>query len=442
MSAKLLDIARSVVKGALQRGAEAARASAYRRGHGAVEWRDGKIDRLFESTDMGVSVTAFVEGRFSSNATSDLRPEALGRFLDEVVSMTRVLTADPHRKLPDRARYENRYEGDLGLFDEEGLGKVSAIGRREAAAELEASARASSGADRIISVTTSCSDQWGEGVLVASNGMEGARRTSSFWANAEVSVRGEGDKRPEGYDYGGGTHQRMLPSLETVGRRAIERAIRQIGAAPEKSGVYPCIVENAVAGRLVGQLIGALHGGAIQQKRSFLAGKLGQEVAGSMLTITDEPHLVHGFGSSAFDGEGMSTMRRPLFEQGVLCTYLLDTYYASKLGLEPTTGGTSNLVFAAGTRDLEALLAAMDRGILVTGFSGGNCNPATGNFSVGVKGHFIEHGKRARPIAEMNLSGNHLELWKHLTETGNDPFAYSAMRCPSLFFREAQFSGV
>lgn len=442
MSEELLERARRVVEGVQRRGAQGVRVAVWRNREGRSEWRDGKLDRLRESTQMGLSATLYVDGRYSSNNTSDLRPAALERFLDEVVGATRMLAQDPHRKLPDPGRYADRFAGDLELFDQAGAQAISGAERRRKAAALEQAARSSGDAAEIISVTATCSEYASEAGIINSNGMEGSRRGTSFWLSARTSVRDEGDRKPSG-GWSAGTRTRSkLPSIESVGREATARALRERGAKPEKSGEYPCIIENRVVGRLLRGLLGPLGGRAIQQKRSFLADKKGQQIASKVLTITDDPLVVEGFGSRTYDGEGMSAARRPLFAEGVLQTFFLSTYYASKLGLEPTTGGSSNLSFVPGTRSLDELCAEMGKGILVTGFSGGNSNSATGDFSIGIRGQWIEGGKVARPVAEMNLSGNHLKLWHKLAELGADPFPYSSTRAPSLRFEPVQFSGV
>ncbi len=113
-----------------------------------------------------------------------------------------------------------------------------------------------------------------------------------------------------------------------------------------------------------------------------------------------------------------------------------------KLGMEPTVGSTSNLVLPPGDKDLDGLLKQMDKGILITGFSGGNSNSATGDFSVGIRGWCIENGKPLRPVSEMNLAGNHLTAWKNLAELGSDVNLYSSTRSPSLRLDPVQFSGV
>lgn len=137
----------------------------------------------------------------------------------------------------------------------------------------------------------------------------------------------------------------------------------------------------------------------------------------------------------------MSTARRQLVERGVLKSLLLDTYCASKLGREPTTGGSSNLVFPIGKRNPLGLCAAMGKGILVISFLGGNSDPATGDFSLGIRGHWIESGKPVHAVSEMSLSGNARDLWSRLLELGNDPYRYSSIRCPSLRLDPLQFSG-
>jgi PmbA protein len=125
----------------------------------------------------------------------------------------------------------------------------------------------------------------------------------------------------------------------------------------------------------------------------------------------------------------------------VLRNYYVDTYYGRKLGMAPTTARTSNLAWKLGPRSQPELLSAMGEGILVTGFLGGNSNGTTGDFSLGVRGFRVRGGRRAEPVGEMNVSGNHLELWKRLAAVGNDPYRYSAMRTPTLVFDGVQFAG-
>ncbi|MBW2701250.1 MAG: TldD/PmbA family protein [Deltaproteobacteria bacterium] len=441
MSKNLLEQAKQMVQLAKKKGAQGVRISLSRSRNSQVEWRDGKLDRLRESTKMGMGITLFADGRFSSNYTSDLRPTAVEKFFDDVLATTRVLAADAHRKLPDPARYTGMHKGDLQIYDEAGMAAVKPEDRRKTAEALEKAARSVVGADKIISVTASYDDTLSESALVCSNGMEGLRKSTNFSAFAETSVKDEGSRRPEGWWYDAARYRADLLDVETIGKEATRRALAMLGGKSEKSGEYPCVVENAVVSRLLRGLMSPLSGQAIQQKRSFLAEKRDKQVGSPLLTLIDDPFVPKGMGSRTYDGEGMATKKRPIFEKGVLKNYLLDTYYASKLGKEPTTGSSSNLVFDYGKKDLTELLAVMDTGILITGFSGGNSNSATGDFSVGIRGHWVEKGKVVRAITEMNLAGNHLTFWTKLAELGRDARRSSSWRCPSLRFEPVQFSG-
>ncbi len=442
MNRELLETAARLVEGAVKRGAQGARASAYRSHESTVEWRDGKLDRLQDSTQKGATVTLFVDGRYSSNTTCDLRPEALARFLDEGVAMTRVLAVDPHRHLPDPKHYAARFDGDLRLYDTTGHAELTPDVRRSTTQQLEEAVRTAPGAEALISVTTACSNSETESVVVASNGLQVGRQVGDFSISAEASVRDQGDRKPEGSSYGATTERSALPSIAWVGADALARGLALRGSAPQKSGQYACVVENRVASRLLRDILQPLNGQAIQQQRSYLAGKLGERLFSQKLTIIDEPLLQAGLASRPYDGEGMTRQRLPLIDKGVVRAFLLDTYYASKLNLAPTTGSTTNLVFERGTQDLAGLLETMGTGILITGFSGGNSNSATGDFSLGIRGQWIERGKPVRAVSEMNLAGNHLQFWKELAEVGNDPFSYASIQAPSLRFGAVQFSGL
>jgi PmbA protein len=254
-------------------------------------------------------------------------------------------------------------------------------------------------------------------------------------------VAGADDRRPAGYAYASARHAAELASAEELGRDAFERAAGQLDSRQVATGRYKVVLENRAAPRLAWRLFGPLTGRDIQQKRSFLEGKLGESVGSKLLQVTDDPHLLGALGSTAWDGEGMATAKRKIFDRGVLRTYFLDTYYASKLGVEPTSGSFSNLVWGAGKRDAKAMLADLDEGIFVTTFLGGNSNATTGDFSMGIKGFYIKDGKIVHPVSEMNIAGNHLELWNNLVEVGNDPWLYSTNRVPTLCFRDVSCSG-
>ena len=160
------------------------------------------------------------------------------------------------------------------------------------------------------------------------------------------------------------------------------------------------------------------------------------------MTLMDEPHLVQASGARYFDSEGVATERRAVFKNGILNTYFIDTYNAKKMGTASTVNSPSILVLQTGKNDLDGVVAEVDKGILITGFNGGNCNSSTGDFSYGIEGFLIENGKLTQPVSEMNVTGNMLALWTSLVETGYDPRLSSSWRIPSLVFEGVDFSGL
>ncbi len=438
---ELLEVAERCQQVARTKGAAEVAARAYKVRDVTVQWRDGKLEQIGEATTRGVGLSLYVDGRFSSVSSSDLRPEALEAFIGDAVAMTRALAADPFRSLPDPKLYEGQAQADLQL-DDPAYATVTPEQRRRVAQEIEAAARSVKGAEAILSVTTGFNDNRSESVRVHSNGFRGARVDTAFWISAQVSVKDPDGRRPEDYAYGGVRFVGELPKAAEIGRVATERTLARLGAKKPESAVLPMVLENRAAGRLVGALTTALSGQALQQKRSFLEGKAGQVVGSPEITLTDDPLVAKGFGSRLFDGEGIAARPFPVFEKGVLRNYYIDTYYGKKLQLAPTTGGSSNLLMALGSKDQAGLLAGIKDGILVTGFLGGNSNATTGDFSLGVQGFRIRGGAVAEPVSELNISGNHLDFWKRLVAVGNDPWPYSSLRTPTLVFEGVQFAGV
>ena len=437
----LKDVAESAVRLSLKKGANQASGRAYRVREVSVTWRDGKLEKIHEATTRGVGISLYVDGRYSTVSTSDLRPEALETFVGDAVALTKSLAKDPFRALPDPRLYEGQAKIDLKLEDPK-YAAVTPEERRRIVREIEAAARGVKGSEAIISVTTDFSDTLSESWRVASNGFSGGRRDTTFFASAQVSVKEADGRKPEDYAFAGARFFGELPEVASVGREASERTIRSIGSKKADSAVLPMVLENRAAGRMAAFLQGPLSGGSLQQKRSFYEGKLGQTIGSPLLTVTDDPHVPKGFGSRLFDGEGLAAKVMPVFENGVLRNYFIDTYYAKKLGMAPTTGGLSNATWALGTKGRDALLSGIADGILVTSFLGGNSNGTTGDFSLGVRGFRIRKGAIAEPVSEMNISGNHLEFWKRLVAVGNDPYPYSAIRTPTLVFDAVQFAGV
>ncbi len=403
-----------------------------------IEFRNGEIENLKESSRNMLGIDLYVDNKFSSHSTSNLNKENLKKFIEETVAITKYLSADKFRTLPDPDLYENRKTIDLKICDES-YKNIETKHRIDLVKKIENAARQRT--KKLISVTAGYTDTYSDTVIINSNGFSGERVSTNFLCGAEATVK-DGEKgRPEDYYYSNTRLFKELPSPEFLGEKAVDLALRKIGQKKIKSGVYDMIVENRSVGRILSALFSPLSAVSIQQKRSFLGNKKGEIIASPKLTITDDPFIPGGLGSRLFDDEGISSVVRTIIKEGVLKNFFVDNYYGKKLGFIPNSGSTSNIVFKCGKKDPNEMIKSVNRGILVTSFIGGNSNPTTGDFSFGIMGLLVENGEITMPVNEMNITGNMLNLWDKLIETGNDPYPYSSWRTPSLHFKNIQFSG-
>ena len=432
------DLAKWAMKYALEKGCSDARVSVYSRTGNSFEYRDTQIDRLEQSSESGMNIQLFVDGRYASYSTNRLNKKELEKYIANGIEATRYLAKDEFRKLPQPERY---YKGDgKGLeTSDNDAEKVSVDDKialiKDATAEIY-------GTDpRLISVSAGYGDGKSGSYMVASNGFEGESETTYFSLSAEASMKGEGDARPSDYWYDQSIFWNKLQK-QNIGKTAYERTARKLGQQKIASGVFPMLLDNTMSARLLSPIISALSGNNIQQKNSFLIDKIGEQITSEKFTLVDDPHIQQASGARWFDGEGVATVKRTVIDNGVLCTYYIDTYSGAKMNVEPTVQSASVLTCTPGSKDFDQLLASIGKGIWVTGFNGGNSNSTTGDFSFGIEGFLVENGKAVKPISEMNITGNLLALWKNMVEIGNDPLLISSWRIPSILFDKVNFSGM
>ena len=448
MSEELLEQAAAALDMARQSGADEAVVHLGDSGSTEFSYRDGKLEDVKHSASRGLSVQLYVDGRYSSHSTTDLRTERLGRFIAEAVAVTRCLEPDPDRVIPEPELYEGRADLDLDLVDEEARGLerdtcLDWLGGMDAAARAD---------QRVISATSEIAFGWRSSAQVSSNGFEGARRETNVGYGSMVNLD-EGDgRRPEAYRYVHGHHLEDLPAPVETAAEALQRALDRLGSRKAPSGRGVMVVVPEAGAGLLGRALGALYASSIQQNRSFLAGKKDQPIGSDRLSLIDEPHQRRGPASRLYDGEGIATRRRVICEGGVLRDYYVDTYYGRKLGWPPTTGSPTNLVFETApaaraegesgqTGDLDNLIAAVGEGFCIDGWLGGNADLTSGDFSLGIRGHRIANGQKAGPISEMNITGNYLSLLGNLAAVGSDPYPFSSAQTPTLVFEDVEFSG-
>lgn len=441
-----LDIARRTVDFALRKGASQVRVTLSKSVTDLVGMLDGETDKITHALDRSLQIALFVDGRYGAFSTNRLEEPEIQSFLDKAIGMVRMLAEDPCRSLPDPSRtVKNAVSGDeLSLTDpyyesvtpSERLSlakRSSCFSRRET---LEKGFK-------MLSEEGEYSDSISESVIIDSNGLFARQRETSFEIGYETTLEAGGE-RFSGYWWDAAPRlDDVRESILTCSEKAVQRAAAQIGPRRHKGGKMNLVVDSECSSRLVSPILSALGGFSLQQKNSFLDGRIGEKVFSSKMNLMDRPFAPGRNGSRLFDSEGVASKEMPIIENGIVKTSFINTYIANKTGWTPTVEDPSRPVLSpvGGCRNLPEILSAMDEGILVTGFNGGNSNSTTGAFSYGIEGFFFKGGKIVHPVREMLMTGDFIGLWNNLALAGEDSRLCMSKLIPTLAFENVDLIG-
>ena len=405
---------------------------------------NGEVDKTAHALDRSMQFQLFVDGRFGSFSSNRLEKDGLEEFLREAIGTVRMLQEDPLRDLPEPQRQvRNAVSGrELGLYDDS-YAALTAENRREMALGSMAWPEKAQLEDgfTLIAEEGEYSDSVFDSLTLDSQGLYARHTETSFEIGYEATVEDAGGRHFSSYWWDASPTLKGL-SLEGCARTAIRRAAAQLGPESIPGGAYTLIVDRECAAKLVTPVLNALGGSSLQQKNSFLLDSIGKRLFPKGFSIWDKPCTPGDSGCRLFDSEGVATRERPIVEDGVVKTYFLNTYMARKMGLEPTVEDATRVKVLpfGGCATQEDILRKVQDGVLVTGFNGGNSNPATGNFSYGIEGFLIRDGKRVHPVREMLITGNFLTLWGNLVAAAEDARPCAAKLIPTLAFSNVDVS--
>jgi PmbA protein len=256
-------------------------------------------------------------------------------------------------------------------------------------------------------------------------------------------IGGKGDAMQRDYWYSVARDAKEILRVDEIGRIAAERTVRRLKARKLQTTQCPVLFEAPIAGSLFGHFVGAVSGGSLYRKSSFLMEQLDKQVFSDIVRIDDIPDIPRGLASSVFDDEGVRAQRRTIVENGMLLGYFLGSYSGRKLGM-PTTGnagGTHNLIMRHGELDFSGLLRKMQRGLVVTELLGHGVNPVTGDYSRGAAGFWVEHGEIQYPVEEITIAGNLKDMYKNIVAIGNDVLSQGSRQCGSVLIERMSIAG-
>jgi len=436
----LKEVATDIVRRAMKGGATAAECVVREGDEFSTLVRLGQVETLKESGSRAIGVRIFFGQSAASTYSSDFSRAGLDRMLSSALELAKITSEDPFGGIPP-AEQLGQIPGDLDLYHEDvyslpGPERIDYALRTEKAA-LDFDARIKNSEGGSFDAAT------GHKVLANSHGFVGEYSRSYCSVAAVPIAQTEDGGMQRDYWFSVARMLKKLDAPEKVGKIAAERTIRRLGARRVKTARVPVVFDPMVSTSILEHIFEGINGDSVYRGASFLAGKLGEKIAGDNVTVIDDGTIPGGFGTSPFDGEGIPTRRTLVIENGVLKSYLLNTYTAKKLRLQTTANasrglagtpgiGPGNYFLQPGQKSAKELIANIKEGLYVTEFLGQGVNLVTGDYSRGASGLWISNGELGYPVEEITVAGNLKELFFNISEIASDLEFRGSVAAPTI----------
>jgi len=399
--------------------------------------RQREVETVEFNRDQGFGITLYVGQRKGSASTSATGEAAIRETVAAALAIAKHASEDESAGLADAALMA-RDLPDLDLYHAWDITPEQAVERAltcEAAAfDTDARIRNADG--------TSLGTHQGCRVYGNSHGFIGGYASTRHSLSCVMIAESDGQMQRD-YWYDVNRQGNLLADPASIGRRAAQRAVSRLGARPVPTCEVPVLFSAELATGLFGSFLGAISGGALYRKSSFLEGTLGEQLFPSWLNLDERPHIPRAMGSASFDGDGLATYAKPFVEGGRLVSYILSTYSGRKLGMPSTAnaGGVHNLFVSHGEEDQQALIKRMGRGLLVTELMGHGLNMVTGDYSRGAGGYWVENGEIQFAVQEVTIAGNMRDMFRQIVAVGSDLELRSNIRTGSVLIEKMTVAG-
>ena len=411
----------------------------------SIQVLNNEIETIEEASSHGVGFRVFVDNKMGVSHCNDFSNKALEDTIKRAIAFAKLTSPDENNILPD----------DKGITTIEGLYDPSIAGitmeeKINMALKLEKLAMS----DHRITKSSGSGFSESETEVFIANSRGLAKSYKSGGCGIGVSVVAEkGDQKNTGGEYCSRRQFSDLKTLEEVAAKASKDAYEMLDPEMVRTQKATVIFDPDVGRSLLGGVIGALNGERVLQGASFLKDSVDKQIASELLTIIDDGTKEKGMASAPFDGEGVPTGKNTLIEEGVLKSFIYNTYAAKRAGTKSTGNasrrgftslpgiGTHNVYLQQGKHTRNEIIALTEKGLLLKGLTGYGINSVNGNFSGGASGFWIENGKIVHPVKGLTIAGRASDILNDIDMMGTDIDMNNTFASPTFRVREMQIGG-
>ena len=384
-----------------------------------VNFRNNNLDESNRSDGLAFSIDTYIGKKKSSISSSNLLDQNLNTLIEKCYETTKITPQDEFNSLPDQNLLADSLQ-NLNIYDDthiENDKKIDYLKELESAASED---------KKIVNTESSFTEKKSNFILANSDGFCSGYKTSSFTASCVAVAKDEASMERD-YEYSSKRYLDDIKEPKSLGKIASHQTIRKLSPKKIGSEKLSVIFDKRIAKGMLSAFASAISSSAIARGTSFLKDQLNEQIFSNSINIIDKPDIIKGLGSKNFDSEGVKSETINLVKEGVLKSYLVDTYNGRKLNLKSNgrSGGTTNLYFENGNQSYDELLKMNSKCIYITETIGHGSNLVTGDYSVGATGFLVENGQFKYPINEITIAGNFKDMFKRILLANDLDFEYS-----------------
>ena len=401
----------------------------------SVTSRSSEVENIEYHQDMALNVSVYKDYQKGSASTNDLSEKSIQQAIEKAQNISINTQADDCQGLPESQYTTQKWE-DMDIYYPKTLDIKNII---DLTKDCESSAFQK---DKRVTNSEGSSFTFSDNthMILNSNGAYGTFDSTDYSLSC-IALAEQNKLMERDYWYSSTRDFDALESSNHIGEKAAERVIARLGAKTIKTRVCPVLFSPEMTSSLISSFLSAINGSSIYKKSSFLIDKIDKKIFPDFVNIQEDPSLSNGSATRPYDSEGVLTQKKDIIKDGILRTYLLDTYAARKLKSKCTGNGVLTNILVSSKKPETDLLKNMTDGLYITDMMGSGANSLTGDYSRGAFGYLIKNGEIQYPVTEITVASNLLQMFENIVSLGDDVDNRNRIRTGSMLIDNITIGG-